>query len=257
MPRSGPAPARVTYVGHGTVALGLGDRNILTDPFLRSWLGPIRRHGRRPDPDLVARTQLVLISHVDRDHLDLRSLRRLPDSAELVAPRGAGRVAARGGLRHVHELGPGESATVAGVRVNAVKAKHRPHRHPFSRLATPALGYVIEAGGRRVYFAGDTDLFEGMAELGPVDLALLPVGGFGPRVGAGHLNPRKAARAAALIAPRVVVPIHWGTLYPVGLEWVRPRRLEAPARELERIAADVAPDVSVRVLLPGAWTDLD
>ena len=73
-----------------------------------------------------------------------------------------------------------------------------------------ALGYVIAGGGRRVYFAGDTELFEEMSELRPIDLALLPVWGWGPSLNPGHLDPAGAARALALLRPRVAVPIHWG-----------------------------------------------
>ena len=108
---------------------------------------------------------------------------------------------------------------------------------------------MLEAGAR-VYFAGDTDLFAGMSEIGPVDLALLPVAGWGPELGSGgHLDPESAARAAALIRPKVAVPIHWGTLYPRG------RRLgdwfTEPARRFAAHAAELAPDVEVRVLTPG------
>ena len=85
-----------------------------------------------------------------------------------------------------------------------------------------ALGYVINGGGHRAYFAGDTDLFDGMADLGALDLALLPVAGWGPSVGPGHLDPARAARALTLLRPRAAVPIHWGTLYPMGLRRLRP-----------------------------------
>ena len=83
-----------------------------------------------------------------------------------------------------------------------------------------------------------------------MDLALLPVAGWGPELGSGgHLDPESAARAAALIRPRVAVPIHWGTLYPRG------RRLgdwfTEPARRFAAHAAELAPDVEVRVLAPG------
>jgi L-ascorbate metabolism protein UlaG (beta-lactamase superfamily) len=108
-----------------------------------------------------------------------------------------------------------------------------------------------------VYFAGDTDLFPGMAELGPVDVALLPIWGWGLSVGEGHLNPERAARALEMIRPGMAVPIHWGTFYPVGLRLLWPEPLTEPAREFARLAARLAPGTEVRVLEPGAETSLD
>ena len=76
---------------------------------------------------------------------------------------------------------------------------------------------MVEGAGRSVYFAGDTDVFAGMAELAPVDVALLPIWGWGPTMGPGHMDPDRAAEAAALLEARLAIPIHWGTYYPVHL----------------------------------------
>jgi L-ascorbate metabolism protein UlaG (beta-lactamase superfamily) len=103
-----------------------------------------------------------------------------------------------------------------------------------------------------VYFAGDTDVHESMKDLGPLDVALLPVWGWGPKLGEGHLNPRTAAEALVLLRPRIAVPIHWGTFFPVGL---RGTRLADPPHEFARHAAEVAPDVDVRILAPGEALD--
>src|SRR5262249_14365509 len=113
------------------------------------------------------------------------------------------------------------------------------------------------AGGACVYFAGDTDLFPEMSELGSVDLALLPVWGWGPFVGAGHLDPERAARALEMIRPRLSVPIHWGTLYPAGLNRLLPRFLTEPPLEFARLARRYAPDVRVEILAPGSDLSLD
>ena len=113
-----------------------------------------------------------------------------------------------------------------------------------------AVGFFIE-GSARVYFAGDTDIFDGMRGLAErIDVALLPVWGWGPDVGQGHLDPEAAAQAAALLAPRVAVPIHWGTLASPRVWWRHDADL--PAREFERLVAVHAPGVAVRILAPGA-----
>jgi L-ascorbate metabolism protein UlaG (beta-lactamase superfamily) len=96
-----------------------------------------------------------------------------------------------------------------------------------------------------------------MSGLGSLDLALLPVWGWGPSVGDGHLNPERAAMALEMLRPRLAVPIHWGTFYPLGLRRLRPRPLTQPPLEFARLAQRRAPEVEVRVLEPGSETDLD
>jgi L-ascorbate metabolism protein UlaG (beta-lactamase superfamily) len=91
---------------------------------------------------------------------------------------------------------------------------------------------------------------------GGLDVALLPVWGWGPSLGAGHLDPERAARAAALLAPRIAIPIHWGTFFPLGLARLRSSLVQAPPREFARRAAELAPQVDVRVLSPGESTSL-
>jgi L-ascorbate metabolism protein UlaG (beta-lactamase superfamily) len=157
----------------------------------------------------------------------------------------------------VTELAPGESHAIGGVEITAVEAQHRGGR-AWRSVGSEAIGFVI-SGTHRAYFAGDTDLFEGMAAMGgagDLDLALLPVWGWGPSLGPGHLDPGRAAEAAALLSPRIAVPIHWGTLFPVGLSRIGRRHLIAPPREFERRCSELAPQVEVRVLDPGEATSL-
>jgi L-ascorbate metabolism protein UlaG (beta-lactamase superfamily) len=89
-----------------------------------------------------------------------------------------------------------------------------------------------------------------------LDLALLPVWGWGPSLGEGHMDPRAAAKAAALIRPKVAVPIHWGTFFPVGLSKMRAERLTEPPKEFVAHASELAPGVEVVVLEPGGSIDL-
>jgi len=141
------------------------------------------------------------------------------------------------------------------VAVRAVRAQHGSSRILGKRAE--ALGYVV-AGSRDVYFAGDTDLFPGMAELGEeLDVALLPIWGWGPSIGPGHLDPRRAAEALALLRPRVAVPIHWGTYYPLtSMRPTLPSFLRTPVAAFLREAARVAPEVEVRVLEVGGSSTL-
>jgi L-ascorbate metabolism protein UlaG (beta-lactamase superfamily) len=246
---------RVTYVGHATVLVELDGTRLITDPVLRARVGPLRRHGAPPAPEATQDLDAVLISHLHHDHADLASLRRLGREIPMLVAPGAGKFFQRRGFTTVSELAPGESSRVGEVTITAVEAWH-PSTRRFER-DSEAVGFLLSGEGRRVYFAGDTDLFDGMGELGPgLDLALLPIWGWGTSIGPGHLDPERAARAAALLSPRMVVPIHWGTLYPIGLERFRPDPLRSPPREFAASMRELAPQVELRVLEPGEATSL-
>jgi L-ascorbate metabolism protein UlaG (beta-lactamase superfamily) len=243
-------PDAVTYVGHATVLLELNGTRILTDPLLRPRFMHARRVARPVPGDLLEGLDAVLVSHLHMDHLDFRSLRGLDRGVEFIVPAGGARVVGRRGFRNVTELSPGEAAHVGPIEVSATLADHDGRRWPVGP-SRDALSYLLTAD-RRAYFAGDTDLTDDMVELGDgIDVALLPVGGWGPRVGEGHLDWRRAAQAAAMIKPRIVVPIHWGTYQRADLAGRRPDLLSQPPQKLVAEAETLAPDVEVRVLQPG------
>lgn len=252
---AGQGRARVTFIGHSTVAIEAGGTLLLTDPVLRDRVGFLRRSAG-PKAGAVPRPDAVLISHLHHDHFDRPTLRRLGREVKLIVPNGA-RGFARGiGFEDVLELRPGEATAVGRLEVAATRAAHRGRRSPWGARAE-SVGYVI-SGAARIYFAGDTGLFAEMGELAPdLDLALLPVWGWGTSVGEGHLDPERAARALALLRPRVAVPIHWGTLHPIGFRRRMASNLTEPPREFARLAAEHAPGVEVRILAPGESLTLD
>jgi L-ascorbate metabolism protein UlaG (beta-lactamase superfamily) len=252
-----PARAeRLTWIGHSTVLLEIGGARLLTDPLLRDRVGHLRRHSASPAPGSADAIDAVLVSHLHLDHLDAASLRRLPRDVAVLAPAGAGALLRRLGFARTTEMRAGERADVAGVTVLAVPAVHDGRRHPLAPQAD-AIGFVV-ASEHRVYFAGDTDVFDAMGEMaGTLDAALLPVWGWGPSLGPGHMDPEAAARAAAILRPRVAVPIHWGTFFPAGLARLRGSALVDPPHEFARHARELAPEVDVRVLAPGQTLALD
>jgi L-ascorbate metabolism protein UlaG (beta-lactamase superfamily) len=232
------------------VLLEHGGVRLLTDPVLRARLVHLRRHG--PTPEVPGQVDAVLLSHLHYDHLDLPSLNLLPRDVRVVAPAGAGAVLRAAGIREVEELSQGDATAVGGLRIEATRADHDDRRRPLGPRATP-IGFVVR-GRPSVYFAGDTGVFPGMADLAPVDVALLPVAGWGPKLGLGHMDSEEAARAAALLRPGVAVPIHWGTLHPRGRR--RGAWFHAPPHEFAARVAELAPDVEVRVLEPGQALEL-
>ncbi|MGZ4386978.1 MAG: MBL fold metallo-hydrolase [Gaiellaceae bacterium] len=236
---------RITWVGHSTVLLEADGTRLLTDPLLRTRVGHLRRVGGPPPQ--VGPVNAVLLSHVHHDHLDVPSL-RLVQTDRVVVPRGARRLLEQRGFEGVVELGEGETVSIGPLTVRGTHADHRARRLPFG-AEIPALGYLVE-GSQRVYFAGDTDIFDGMRELAPLDAALIPIDGWGRRLGPGHLDPQRAAEALRLLRPRVAIPIHWGSYRRIGLSR-DPATLGEPAARFERLAAELAPEVEVRVLAPG------
>lgn len=239
-----------TFVGHSTVRLELGGTNLLTDPLLRQRFLHARRQVGPATAGVLEGLDAVLVSHLHMDHLDFPSIRGLDRDVRMVVPAGGGRVVRRRGFRRVTELRPGESVKVGSVEVVATPADHDGRRWPLGP-AVDAIGYDIRAD-TRIYFAGDTDLFDEMADLaGAIDVALLPIGGWGPKVGEGHLDGLRAAQAAAMIRPRVIVPIHWGTYLRADLARSHPELLSEPPRELVARVAELAPESEVRVLQPG------
>jgi L-ascorbate metabolism protein UlaG (beta-lactamase superfamily) len=242
--------ADVTFLGHSSVLVEMGGARVLTDPVLLDRISILRRRASSLPPDLYRDIDLVVISHLHLDHLDMPSLEMLGTDIPLVVPRGAGRFLRQMGYRQVEELAAGQSVEVAGVSVRATPADHSGFRPPLGPKAD-ALGYVLEQGSESVYFAGDTDLFAAMADLEGVDLALLPVWGWGPRLGPGHMDPERAAEALRVLRPRAAVPIHWGTLWPMGMGRVMPHLLQRPPLDFEAAAGKVAPDVKILLTPPG------
>jgi L-ascorbate metabolism protein UlaG (beta-lactamase superfamily) len=248
-----PEPISVTWLGHSTADMSIGGVRFLTDPVLGDRVAHLRRRSLRPvlAPGPI---DAVLISHLHHDHLDLASLRRLGDGPVIV-PRGAGRLVGRTGHNDVVEVSPGDVVDVGSARVHVVHADHRGGR-TLSRAHGPPLGFVIESDGRRVYFPGDTDLFDDMQSFGPLDLALLPIWGWGPRLGPGHLTPQRAAEAAALLGATSVVPIHWGTFSPITLARGRPQWIDQPAADFAAALPAAAPESRLVLLQPGGATQI-
>jgi L-ascorbate metabolism protein UlaG (beta-lactamase superfamily) len=247
----------LTWVGHSTVLVDVAGVRVLTDPLLTRRVAHLRRRRSPVGPD-VADVDVVLISHAHMDHLHLPSLRLVRPGARVVVPAGlAGLVDRR--RFHVTEVEIGDRVDLGPVAVDVVPAAHGHGRGPHSRVRARPVGYVIEGGGARVYVAGDTDLFDEMADLERIDVAVLPIWGWGRTIGDGHLDPERATTAVERIGPRLVVPMHWGTYSPEDGRRRLPGWFDEPAERFADVLAGRGLDDRLRlvepagsVILPGA-----
>ncbi|MBO3096143.1 MBL fold metallo-hydrolase [Cellulomonas dongxiuzhuiae] len=250
--------AQVRWLGHATVVLDVGGVRIVTDPLLRRHAGVLRRRGgRAPSAWGWHRADAVLVSHLHHDHAEVGSLRMLGAVPVLAAPSSASWLV-RQGLRGVG-LAPGEWRTVRGRAGGAAQVRTVPAEHghrPMPHRPNAATGFVVRGGGLTVWFAGDTGPFPGLARVpelagAPIDLALVPVGGWGPRLSGGHLDPVEAARVCALVGARVAVPVHWGTLHAPASRRLPPGWMDRAGTAFEAAVRRVAPGVRACVLRPG------
>lgn len=246
LPTGGP---EVRWLGHSTTVVDLDGTRVLTDPVLRDRVGHLRR--RAGSSDHGTPVDVVTVSHLHHDHLDLPSLRRLPAEVPVVVPRGAGRLVGAAVAGEVVEMVVGDTLGVGELTITAVPADHHPGRF-LSRTRAEPLGFVISAQSGTVYFPGDTDLHPVMADLPAPDVALLPIWGWGPTLGSHHLDPVRAGHAAELLRARSVLPVHWGTFAPVGLGRRPDGWFDRPVRWFAEEMQRRAPEVTLHLVPPGS-----
>jgi len=216
----------ITWIGHATTVVQAGGLTILTDPIFSDRIAGFYKRRARPGVEgwLLPPVDVVVISHNHRDHLDEDSVLALGFRPTYVVPLGLAAWFKKRGFRHVIELDWWETAEIVGPRggravVALVPAQHWSQRGPFDENTSLWGGYVIDAGGRRFYFAGDTGYPAAFREIGQrfpdLDYALLPIGAYAPRwfMRAQHMSPEDAAQAFRELGARVLVPIHWGTFH--------------------------------------------
>lgn len=214
----------VTWIGHMTVLLKVDGLTILADPWWSSYASPVPGFGpKRYVPPALAIDELppidvVIVSHSHYDHLDLTAVGRLPHRERITAvvPTGLGGYFRDRGYGTVVELGWEESTTVGGIRFTALPTIHFSQRRPFKLNDTLWAAFGIEGpSGARVYFGGDSDYGPIHAKLGSrfggYDIALLSIGGF-HNCGV-HCTPEDCVRLGMDLGARVLVPLHWGTIY--------------------------------------------
>lgn len=259
----GPVSIALAWLGHATVVLDIDGARLVADPLLRRHNGVLRRRGGRPEDRAWAGAHAVLLSHLHHDHAEVASLRMLGDVPVLTAVENATWVVRKG--LPGRGLTDDEWVSIDGaddVSVRLVPAVHG--SRPMPHRPNAANGHLVRGPSGVVWIAGDTGLYPGMADLAtmagaPVDLAVVPIGGWGPRLSPGHMGPVEAAVACRLSGSRLAVPVHWKTLHlPAGrgipkgwMHLAGPRFEEAMARDAPS-CRPVVLDVGGSMTLPQA-----
>jgi L-ascorbate metabolism protein UlaG (beta-lactamase superfamily) len=215
----------VTFIGHATFLIQTASGHILTDPMFGRRAGPWNFAGpQRVRPPAVRFEDLppiavVLLSHNHYDHCDILSLRRLAARFDplVVTPLGNGRLVRSAGIRRIEELDWWHTSQASPLPITVTPAHHFSARGILDRNRALWGGFMMAIGERRLYFAGDTayaPIFRDIRQrLGPIDLALLPIGAYEPRwfMRSVHMNPDEAVQAHQDLGALESIGMHYGT----------------------------------------------
>ncbi len=239
----------ITYVGHST-ALIMGDGfSFLTDPVFSKRIWIIKRD-KAPGISIkdLPKLDFVLISHAHFDHLDLKSLKKLPKDLLIITPKGVGDILKKAGFSNVIELCHWQDIQILDLKITATPVKHDGARFVFDTFRE-ACGYIIETNSGNIYFSGDTAYFSGFSEIGKrvkINVCLLPIGAYRPdSLLSFHMGPKEAVSAFLDLKADYMIPIHWGT-FPLSWEGV-----DAPLDLLDKVVKEKGISDRVVLLKPG------
>jgi len=251
---------RITYIGHATLLLEIGEVRILTDPNFDPRLG---RFLPRVSPPGIALEKLptldaLLLTHAHADHLSFLSLDALPRDIPLIAPPAVQRWLVRKGYVQAVPLPPGDRLPVGTVTIHAAAARHVGSRYGYDRWRSAASMYLLDDGTQSIFFAGDTALTPDTHRLverhlhdtgRDLDLALLPIG-HAPwwkekSFRKGHLTSQDALALFEALRAHMLVPYHWGTFDHVT------SKAHDAIRVLRALIPEHPRGHAVRVLEPG------
>lgn len=216
----------LTWLGHASFLIEFGGKTILTDPFLSDYatgmppFGPERATPPALTVDELPPIDILVVSHNHYDHLDAPTIEALAnkDRMHVIVPLGLGGFFTERGYSNVTELDWYGETDVDGLTITTVPAIHGSGRGLFDRNQTLWAGFLFRHDTRRIYFAGDTAYGPVFPEIGhrvgPVDVAILPIGVFEPRrrMKANHVNPEEAVRIGRDLGAGTIIGMHWGTI---------------------------------------------
>lgn len=253
----------LTWIGHATFLVDLGGVKILTDPVFSYRVSPVSFAGPkrlvRPAIPLKELTDLdvIIISHAHYDHLDIASLRDVPNKERVtvVVPLGLGKYVEPFSFAAIHEVDWYDRVTVKGVELSAYPAIHWSNRTPFDINESLWMSYAIHGNGLTVFHTGDTETHPTIfKEIGAdiaaryrrCDVGLMSVGAYAPRpmMRGAHMDPEGGAQIGLDLGCESMVPMHWGT-FVLSLE-----PLSEPLERFQKAAGSRARPMKIGETMP-------
>jgi len=229
-----PQRPTVIWLGHSTFLLKTGGLNILADPNLNDFAGPVSWVVKAFEgsdiyqPEHLPEIDVLLISHDHYDHMDYRTLQAIKNKVKhIIVPKGVGSHLVYWGFdrARITELAWHQSHELAGLRVTATPAHHRSNRG-FAQNKTLWASFVLATGRHRIFYSGDTGYSDHFLQIGkdhgPFDLALLECGQYNPNWPASHMFPSQTAKAAQDLGAATILPVHWGKFKEAFHPWNEP-----------------------------------
>jgi len=266
-PSAAPAEGlHITWYGHASTLVEIDGRRVLFDPVWSKrcspfpFAGPKRLHPPPVALDALPPLDAIVISHDHYDHLDLPTVRELvrTQDAPFLVPLGVGAHLDRWRVprQRIVELDWDDSVDLAGLRLTATAARHFSGRL-FTRDRTLWGSWVVEGGGKKVFYTGDSGYFDGYAAIGekygPFDASLIQIGAYSPAWPDIHMTPEDAVKAHVDVRAGLLLPVHWATFVLSYHSWSEPvDRLWREAKELDARLTVPRPGERVDVSTPPA-----
>ena len=238
----------ITWIGHATFLIKLGDTTIITDPVFSKNTGPLIFGPKRyVDPaiklDEVPKTDLLLLTHNHYDHLDASAIRNFPHkNTKVLLPLNLSKYFKN--YKDVNELDWYEEIQVnKDIKVTLLPAVHWSKRSLWDTNKTLWGNFLIEYKGKKILFASDTGYGNIYKELGnkygPIDVTFINIGAYNfyPMMPVKdksifHTNPEEALQIGKDLNSKKVVGMHWGTVV-LSLEPIMepPKRFKDSAKD--------------------------
>ena len=214
---------KLTWYGHSAFSLDIDGTKVLIDPFLsNNPLSPIKADEVQAD--------YILLTHAHEDHVGDTVAIAMRTGAMVIGVVEVTDWLRKEGIQNVHPESTGGVHSFPFGTIKFVKAEHN-SSFADGTYGGQASGIILEAKGKRIYFAGDTALFSDMKQFGELelDLACVPIGGN------VTMGPEDALTAITWLHPKAAFPTHYNTfadIYQDASTWARRVNNETSAQAI-------------------------